>query len=387
MSKSKRRWNYGIGSVYTRRTTQGQERWYIEYYAQDKRVRRIVKSAQTRSEAVIALQETVAQEFSATFRPGSQPTIVKFDELAEMYIEDYAKINKKSWMDDKYRIDAHMKPYFGKLKIQDVNPQMIERYRAGRLRANASKSTVNREITILKRMYNLAIDWSLIEANPFIKVRLFSEMGTERQRILTYGEEERLQHACPEYLRRIVVTALNTGMRRGEILGLTWRQVDLERGEITVENTKSGKNRIIPISPELNELFVAMRKDAGACPLVFPNPRTGKPYTDVKKSFKGACSDVGIDDLRFHDLRHTFATRLIENGVDIITVRDLLGHFSIRVTQRYTHSNRNQKRDAVMLLSQRATKNAENQERLAPIWHTGQRKILKHPANSSFSMN
>jgi len=110
-----------------------------------------------------------------------------------------------------------------------------------------------------------------------------------------------------------------------------------------------------------------VRNEAPLGKHVFPNPRTGQPYTEVKKSFKAACKRAGISDLRFHDLRHTFATRLISFGVDLITVRDLLGHFSVRVTQRYTHSNQNQKEDAVQKLNQKTQKGTKNSEALSHI--------------------
>jgi integrase len=141
--------------------------------------------------------------------------------------------------------------------------------------------------------------------------------------------------------------------------------VDLQRSEISVENTKSGMNRMVPINPELNALFLRQKKQDKIMDLVFPNPKTGRPFTEVKKSFKSACRKTGIDGLRFHDLRHTFATRLLEMGVDIITVRDLLGHFSIRVTQRYTHSNRDRKKEAVKLLNRTEPKAAENLNKLS----------------------
>jgi site-specific recombinase XerD len=106
--------------------------------------------------------------------------------------------------------------------------------------------------------------------------------------------------------------------------------------------------------------LMALRASKSATGLVFANLRTGQPFTEVKKSFKSACTAAGIRDLRFHDLRHSFATRLIEAGADIITVKELLGHFSVRVTQRYTHPGQAQKRQAVDLLAAKRPKEAEN---------------------------
>ena len=209
-------------------------------------------------------------------------------------------------------------------------------------------------------MFNLAMDWNIAEENPVQKVKLFSEKDAMKERNLTDTEEAELLTQSPDYLKPILVVALNTGMRRGEILSLKWKQVDLNKGYLRVEQTKSGRNRIVPINGYLHQELLKVKDLNGKSEYVFPNPKTGKPFTEVKKSFKSACKRAGIHDLRFHDLRHTFATRLIESGVDLITVRDLLGHFSVRVTQRYTHSSQNQKKEAVKLLVRRVRKVAKN---------------------------
>lgn len=384
LSKKSKRWNYGFGTVYTRKTKQGKERWYIEFNSSGKRKRQVVAHAQSRAEAVLALQEKVAEVFSGKHQSAKKSRDCTFKELSTLYIDDYAKVNKKSWRDDMYRLNAHMEPFFGTAKIKDISPLMIEKYRAERLKNGITKSTVNRETTIMKRMFNLAMDWGLADSNPFLKVKLFSEKDTQKERILKMEEEAALLHECPEYLKPIVITALNTGMRRGEILNLKWAQVDLSERSIKVVGTKSGKNRILPVNAELHRVFMRMQKRNGKSPYVFPNPRTGKPYTEVKKSFKSACERAGIENLRFHDLRHTFASRLVESGVDLITVRDLLGHFSVRVTQRYTHSNRKQKMAAVEVLSQNQVKNGSD---LSHICHISGNRETGEALNTSFSVN
>jgi integrase len=114
-----------------------------------------------------------------------------------------------------------------------------------------------------------------------------------------------------------------------------------------VEKTKSEKTRIIPMSGRLKKELLRLKGQNGQLEYVFLYPRTGRPMCDVKRAFATATRLAQIKGLRFHDLRHTFASRLVRNGVDIITVRDLLGHYSVEVTQRYTHSNAFQKRQAV----------------------------------------
>jgi excisionase family DNA binding protein len=390
MAKSKPRkcYNFGFGKVYQRKYNGGMIRWAIDYKdPSGKRVQKVVPLATSKEEAYIALQEEVRRQFDSEYRVKQERDKIKFGRLAETYLEDYAKVNKKSWQDDKYRIDANLKPFFGDQELNSITPLIIERYRAERLKTRVTKSTVNRETTLMKTMFRLAIDWGLTDTNPVTKVRLFPEKDTLKERILRIEEEEPLLAACPAHLRPLVVVALHTGMRRGEILNLRWTQVDLEKGLIRVENTKAGKNRLIPVNDALLAAFRALQAAERPSGLVFANPRTGMPFTEVKKSFKSACRAAGIRDLRFHDLRHTFATRLIEAGADIITVKELLGHFSVRVTQRYTHPSQAQKRRAVDLLATKPIKEAGNQDNLLRSCDAVVTSEKDDPANRSFTIN
>lgn len=387
MKGKKIRWNYGFGSIYIKKTKQGKDRWYVDYHAGGKRIREVVKNAQNRAQAVMHLQEKVTEAFNQVHCSHKERKPITFTELGDVYLQNYAKVNKKSWKEDMYRIEANLKPFFGGMNLDEITPLLIENYRAERLKTRVTKSTVNRETTIMKRMFNLAIDWNLTDENPVAKVRLFSEKDTMKERILTEEEEVRLLAASSDYLKSILIVALNTGMRRGEILNLRWSQVDLNKRFIKAENTKSGKNRIIPINDYLHPKLMKLNELNGKSEYVFPNPKTGRPFTEVKKSFKNACRKVGIDDLRFHDLRHSFASRLVESGADLITVRDLLGHFSVRVTQRYVHSNQKQKKEAVQLLVKRAQKKPKDPDNLAHICHTSSKDELSKSVSGSLLIN
>ncbi len=360
-AKTLTRLNLGIGYVYPRKTRSGIIRWYLDYRdAKGKRVLRVAPHATSREEAALELKAAVLLEHERACGISGSSQRIKFSEFSQMYLDNYAKVNKRSWRDDKYRLDASMVPYFGKLELQDITPLEIEKYRARRLEEKVSKSTVNREITILKKMFNLAIDWNFAKQNPVLKIKLFSEKNTMKERILLDEEEGKLLAECPGYLKPILIAALNTGMRRGEILNLEWAQVDLAKRTILVKNTKSGKDRLLPINETLYSALSRLRSHDRKGTWVFPNPATGKPFTEVKKSFKEACKRAGITDLRFHDLRHTFASRLVIAGADIITLRDLLGHFSVRVTQRYTHPGQSQKVKAVELLDRKKAQEPED---------------------------
>jgi integrase len=243
-----------------------------------------------------------------------------------------------------------LKGVFGSSCLEEIDSLAVERLKVGRLKEGVSKARVNRNLALLKKMFNLAIDWGYAKENPVRRVKLFSEKDNLKERILTEEEEKSLLEAASAHLKPIVKTALHTGMRRGEILGLEWDQVDLGKRMIRVTRTKSGKSRFIPINDLLFEELEILKKTNGLSKNVFLNPEGKGPLADVKTAFKAASRRAGIKGLRFHDLRHTFASRLVERGVDIITVKDLLGHHSVVTTQRYTHSNADQKRKAVQNL-------------------------------------
>jgi len=203
-------------------------------------------------------------------------------------------------------------------------------------------ATVNREMTLLKHMLAKAVEWKLLSANPFRGVRSL-HVPMRMERILELDEEVRLLVACDcvrsRYLRPVLVLALNTGMRRGELLSLEWEQIDLIHRRIRILNAKTNSGeRSIPMNSTVYALLcdLAGKKNSD---LVFPsNRKVGERLLDLKKGFKKAVQLASLPKIRFHDLRHTFATRLVQAGVDIITVQHLLGHARISMTARYAHS-------------------------------------------------
>ncbi|MGB7296274.1 MAG: tyrosine-type recombinase/integrase [Candidatus Aminicenantales bacterium] len=381
MSKETRRWNYGFGSVYLRNTKDGRDRWAIDYQDRGKRIREVVREARTRGEALVALRKKVGESFAGRYHPAREYESMSFTRLADTYIDDYAKVKKRSWKTDYYLVKSSMKPFFGTMTCTAIRSLDIERYVKHRLDEGVSKATANRCVQILRRMLNLAIDWGYLAENPANKVKLFSEKDNLKERVLTGDEELRLLDASLAHVRPIIICALHTGMRRGEILGLRWDQVDFGNGTIRVDKAKSGKPRFIPINGTLLGLLRRQQIEHPGAEFVFPSFRTGRAFFKVDKAFKRACKLASITGLRFHDLRHTFASRLIARGVDIITVKELLGHSSVRITERYTHSLSEQRRQAVGQLD------APTLSSLSRGWHAEQQGEKKAPANPYFSMN
>jgi len=388
-AKSMARVNCGYGAIFQRSSKDGKRvRWYLDYRGPDgKRVQRVAKLAMTKEEAMLALQEERRRAFDKEYEVIRRSKQTSFGELSARYIEEYAKTHKKSWKDDEYRIKASMNPFLGDRMLRDITVPLIESYVRHRLEVGVSQPSVNRELTIMKKMFGLAADWGLADKNPLSRVKLFKEAGRAKQRILELDEERALIAKCPSYLKPILFTALNTGMRRGEILGLKWTDVDLAAGILTVRETKNGKPRLIPINDALASELRGIRAVGPDSELVFPNPETGKPFVDIKKSFKAVCAEVGIFDLRFHDLRHTYATRLVEAGADVATVWDILGHSSIKVTDRYTHSNLDRMKKAVRLLAEKQAETPENGAGLLHICDISEAEKTGVPIKGSQAIN
>jgi len=345
--------NYGYGHVRLRTYRSGRSCWTIDYRDENgRRVQKALPHVQRKEEAAFILQKKVAEVLDRKFGGEPRKKKIGFSDFAKVYLEDYMMTVRRNFRPDVYRLQK-LCDYFKNVDLRAISPMMIERFRKSKLHEGRTKSTCNRYLQLMKRMFNLAIEEGYTEENPVRKVKLFSEKDNLKERILTEAEEEKLLEVCSETLRPIILVALNTGMRRAEILNLKWNHIDFEAMKIRVEKTKSGKVRFIPINSILFYVLQRLRAEKGQSPFVFLNPKTGKPYLDMKTGFKGTCRRAGISNLRFHDLRHTFASRLVERGVDIETVKELLGHHSITVTQRYTHSSDERKRAAVEQLSRK----------------------------------
>jgi len=187
-------------------------------------------------------------------------------------------------------------------------------------------------------MITKAVEWEMATEEVLKRVRKVKQLPERngRLRFLSKEEIQNLIDACAAHISPIVLMALNTGMRKGEILSLVWEQVDLKHGFILLIDTKNGERREIPINETLRYSLSSLPRHI-ASPYVFWQGDDGKRYMDVRRSFRSALKRAGIRDFRFHDLRHTFASHLVMAGVDITTVKELLGHKTLTMTMRYAH--------------------------------------------------
>jgi integrase len=321
------------------------EKYYIDYRYEGRRIRECVGSSKREAEKALAACKGEIVQGRYHFKKRGA---VHFDDFARVYL-DYARTDKPSWATDEYRL-KHLLPFFGNRLLDDITPHAIETYKKERAEV-VKKATCNRELVLLKRMLNLAIKWGEATTNAMREVRLFRE-DTPPVRIPSREEIAKILEACTDYSRPIVLTALHTGMRMGEILGLEWGQVDLAERVITVLRSKSGKVRKIPINGVLFETLKALKRKA-TTESVFVCARTGEPAHAFRTAWLNILKRAGIPHLRLHDLRHHFATHLLRGGVDPETVRDLLGHSSLLMLGKYVHSAPETKRQAVAVMERR----------------------------------
>jgi excisionase family DNA binding protein len=281
-AKSQSRLNIGIGAVYPRKFKCG-VRWFMDYRDKNgKRIQRVIKHAQNQQDALKALQEEIRRVFDDEYNLKRERGSMKFESLAEEYLELHAKVNKRGWKKaDKVYLDCHLIPYFRGYEIAEIDPRLIEKYKKKRLEEGAKKSTVNRESSCLRLIFQKAIGWGYLTENPMKGLKPFSEKDNYMERVLSLEEEKRLLENCASKpVKDFIVFGLNTGMRMGEILSLEWKNVSLEKRAILVTMTKSGKNREIPINDTLYSLLDRLHNGNGSERMF--------PYTNVYWSFKKA---------------------------------------------------------------------------------------------------
>lgn len=258
-----------------------------------------------------------------------------------------------------------LREHFGSMPLRGITHADIAKFRALRLKTpgrggrDRSIASVNRELQILRRMMNVALQESWILRNPFsYGDRLISAADEKkRERVLSGEEQERLLARCTQpYLRALVVAAADTGMRQGELLKLRWQDVDLEDGVIYVvgTNTKTMTARKVHVTSALTAALLELRSDASK-----PDDLVFGIKSNVKRSFNRAVKDAGIEDFRFHDLRHTAGTRLAQGGLPLAEVGRILGHAQPQTTYRYLNQDKSTLERAVKILDARQNGGSE----------------------------
>ncbi len=325
--------------------------YFLDYFVQEEGVRKrkrvrlgFIPLAQAKRVLAQHTQEIVEQRFIALEKPK-----VTFMEAADSFLA-YSSARKKSHRNDA-QIVTRLKAFFGNRSLESLTPDLVEAYLTQRQKEGnklhkrdfLTGSTLNRDIACLKTIIRRAVLNRRIERNPIEGVRRFKEYS--RDRTLTQQELQDFLAVCSPHLRSIVELAYLSGMRRGEILGLRWDQIDFKNKVIVLEaaDTKTQEKREIPLSSRLNQLFQRIPKTLGN-PFVFTYK--GKRIGNIRNAFKRVCRKAGIKDFRFHDFRHCAVTNLRKAGVSDSVIMSISGHKTHAVFRKYDRVDRDDRQEA-----------------------------------------
>lgn len=318
-------------------------KYVLDYYVKVKGIlRRREETFPTRRLAELAMAKRRVEVAEGKFLDVRRRPVADFEEVVEKYLK-WAKGNKVSWDRDALSLTNWKKELKVK-KLSEISTLDVERFKLKR-RDKVAPRTVNEELNCLRRFFYRAMDWGLADSNPVKGVRRLRE-PPGRMKILSPDEAKKLLDACGPGLRPIVILALHTGMRRGEILGLKWGDVDFNRGVILVRRSKNGESREIPMTKTLREALSGLPRVSDT---VFTSSKGG-PYRSIRNAFNRAVREAGFAGLRFHDLRHVFASNLRMGGADLFLLQELLGHKTLAMTMRYAHITCSRKREVMGVL-------------------------------------
>ena len=286
---------------------------------------------------VIALKAEIANnpDFGKKIEPKRMPT------FGEVFLDRYlphAQNHKKSWKKDLEYFELRLQPTFGNLAMDKIERSDIQQFHDNLKHQGLSAATSNHYVKLLKHVFNLAIDWGIVNSNPAVRISLFHE-DNQIERYLTEPELARLMAVLTTDENRMVCAILQlllaTGARLGEALQARWEHVNVEKRlwKIPAQNSKSKRVRSVP----LNDSAIAVLSQLETQEYLFVNRLTGLPYTTITKVWERIRLKANLSNLRIHDLRHQFASFLVNNGRSLYDVQMILGHSSPVVTQRYAH--------------------------------------------------
>lgn len=322
--------------IFRRRYADGRvsKDWYIDYRINGKRCKRKIGPNKKLAEQV--LMDVEVKKAKGEYLGIHEEKKIQFSVFAKEYLAFAEGTKAPSTYAGNIREMQRLERAFNGL-LSKLTAAAIEKYKVQRSH-EVKPSTVNRELALLKHVLSKAVEWSYLKSNPAKPVKLLKE-PPGRLRYLELEQINLLLERCEDskipYLRPVVVTALHTGMRLGEILALCWHDIDLRNRLITVTKTKNNERKTIPINDILYEELSRLPKHVTS-PLLFCHP-DGTRILRIDRSFHRAMREAGIEGFRFHDLRHTFASHLAMRGQPLETIGALLGHKDPKMTKRYAH--------------------------------------------------
>lgn len=358
-SKTGQCWNFRFGRIRTRKSKDGKNvSWYVglkvdrDYYLRNMpkpkdlskigkfpMIEKVFPHVKDRKEAILELEKLHNEYLENRY---NKEKTVTFEELAHKYLGYAEGVDKKSIGSDISYLEQKggLIDYFGCMLVHEITSFNIGEYK--KLRKNGKiTNTTNLHLSLLRRILNLAKKWKIKlgdDVENIISPKEHFDKVPMRHRNLADEEEEKLYPNLSEKLQLIVDIALSTGMRKMEILSSEDVNIDLDKREVTIttEKSKTNTERRIPLNDKAFNAFQILVNNGKSNSYLFPSSSSKAGHmTDLQKQFKRALKKAGIEDCHFHDLRHTFATRLLHNGVNVYEIMLLLGHSDLKTTLRY----------------------------------------------------
>jgi integrase len=324
------------------RDPHGKQRQYKIGDAQSLNFEQAKQAAQTLRAKVVLGENPSADKAELK----KMPTLAEF--AYERYLP-YVKGYKRSWQKDESILKLHIIPRFGRLHLDEITTRDVSLFHLSLPSKGYAPGTANCILVLLRYMFNLARKWDFDLKNPATGISKLEENNIQ-QRYLNPEETQRLYGCLQEsgntQLKYIVPLLLLTGCRKRELLDAQWAHVDIERRTWRIPLSKSGKARHVPLSSGVLAILAQLPRFEG-CPYLVPNPETRRPYISIFAPWNRVRKQAGLPEVRMHDLRHSFASFLINSGRSLYEVQHLLGHAQSITTQRYAHLSQSTLLDAV----------------------------------------
>jgi site-specific recombinase XerD len=368
----------------------------MTYYVEFRRAKRVKLG---RADAITPVQarEQAKTILSEAYK-GEDPTQKKRLERAQTYLQ-FLEAVYKDWLvlnlrtgEKTFNSLKNSFPEFHDLRLAEITLWIVEKWRSRRHKEGLKATSINRELANLRACITRAHQWGYLDCDPLEKIKPSKVDSSPKVRYLSISEEQQLRRTLNQredevrenrekgnmwrnergyrlldnfehvtyvdHLKPAVLISLNTGLRRGELLSLKWSNIDFSQRIVTViaETAKSGKTRYVHLNEEAFSTVEAWKAQQNTkWDYVFCS-NEGQPFHDIRSSWEKVLARAGIENFRWHDLRHTFASKLVMAGVDLNTVRELLGHSDYKMTLRYAHLAPEHKAAAVARLNISASK-------------------------------
>lgn len=316
---------------------------YVRVMIDGKLIRRSLGTKKTQ-EALLKTESVI----KAALEDRESKELPKLAVFVDRYKEYSKNVHKETTYEKSHSRISTLVENLGSMRLDKISKQAVKGYLNKRVQT-VSPASVNRELSLLSSIMEYALELDLIQENPVKKIKKLKE-SPGRERYLNGEELKRLLETCHDLSKRkgvghnpilyeIVLTAILTGLRKGNLQNLKWSQVDLETGNIVIPASehKTRKPLYFPLTPHLQEVLLGLRNSYPHSEYVFSKP-DGTSYGDWKRSFENACTIAGLKNFHFHDLRHTHATFLNMLGANEYTIRALMGHQTLAASKRYVHT-------------------------------------------------